>query len=237
MNVVGHRGASQAHLENTPAAFEAADAMGADGVELDVRIASDGRGGFRLVVHHDALPDAQADVDALSSFDEALDACGDRMLVNVEIKNGDGGDDAHDPTMAVVAPTIAAMRARGRAWADRWLISSFSLATIDHCRRVAPDIDTALLVWGANDVAIASAVAGGHRYIHPWVNALDAERVVACHRAGLGVNAWTCNDAAMISQLAEFGVDGVCTDVPDEALVAVGRSPDVVVSPRWGRPA
>ncbi len=171
MNVVGHRGASQRFPENTPAAFAGADSMGVDGVELDVRIAPDGRGGLRLVVHHDPLPPTQAEIDALPSFDEVLDACGDRMLVNVEIKNGDGPGDRHDPTMAVVAPTIAAMRARGTLWTHRWLISSFSLTTIDHCRRVGPEIETAFLVMDADEAAIDAAVRGGHRFLHPWTPA------------------------------------------------------------------
>ena len=48
----GHRGATGRARENTVAAFQAAVAAGADGVELDVRRAADGR----LVVHHDELP-------------------------------------------------------------------------------------------------------------------------------------------------------------------------------------
>lgn len=232
MNVIGHRGASRSQPENTPAAFRTADGMGADGVELDVRIAPDGRGGDRLVVFHDPLPTEQRDIDALPAFGEILDACGSRMLVNVEIKNGDE-EGGFDPTMAVVAPTVAAMRSRGRD-PGRWLFSSFSLPTIDHCRLVAPEIATALLVHEATDAAIGAAVAGGHRAIHPWTQSLDAERVAACHAAGLAVNTWTCNDPERITELDRLGVDGVCTDVPDVALAALGRADDPPErSPTW----
>src|SRR5450759_1398239 len=48
--VIAHRGASRDAPENTPAAFEAAIALGADAVELDVRRTADGV----LVVHHNA---------------------------------------------------------------------------------------------------------------------------------------------------------------------------------------
>lgn len=231
MNVVGHRGASGAFPENTPEAFAGADEMGADGVELDVRLAADGRGGHRLVVFHNPLPDDQLDLDALPSFDEVLDACGDRMLVNVEMKNSDD-DGGHDPTMAMVAPVVDALRRRGPAWADRWLFSSFDLATMNHCRLVAPEIPTAYLVYGASDDAIAAAVAGGHRAIHPWDGELTADRVTASHAAGLAVNTWTCNDPARISELASMGVDGVCTDVPDVAREALGHA-GVAASPSW----
>ena len=50
MLVLGHRGASATHPENTITAFRAALAAGAAGVELDVRRSADGA----LVVRHDA---------------------------------------------------------------------------------------------------------------------------------------------------------------------------------------
>ncbi|MFT6290475.1 MAG: glycerophosphoryl diester phosphodiesterase [Ilumatobacter sp.] len=211
--------------------------MGADGVELDVRIASDGRGSNRLVIFHNSLPEAQEEVDVLPSFEEVLDACGDRMMINVEIKNSDN-EGGHDPTMAVVAPTIAAMRARGSEWAHRWLLSSFNLATIDRCRLEAPEIPTAFLVYEATDEAIAATVAGGHAAIHPWAVRLTEERVSACHTAGITVNTWTCNEPDRIVELEKMGVDGVVTDVPDVVLDALGRSNDEpVVRPIWGTPA
>lgn len=211
--------------------------MGADGVELDVRIAADGRGASRLVVFHNPLPRTQGDIDALPSFDDVLDACGDRMLVNVEIKNSDD-EGGHDPTMAAVPPTVAAMRRRGRSWADRWLFSSFDLDTMNHCRLVAPEIPTGFLLEEVTDGAIAAVVRHGHVAIHPWVQLLTSERVAACHAEGLTVNTWTCNDPDRIRELVEMGVDGVCTDVPDIARVALGRDADSVeLSPSWGRPA
>ncbi len=233
MNVIGHRGASGALPENTPEAFALADRMGADGVELDVRLATDGHGGTRLVVFHDPLPATQIELDALPSFEDVLDACGERMLINVEIKNsvGDGG---HDPTMAVVAPTVAAMRRRGDSWTGRWLFSSFDLDTMNHCRLVAPELPTALLVGECTEEAIAAAVASGHVAVHPWVGSLTSECVDACHAAGLLVNTYTCNDPVRLRELVAMGVDGVCSDVPDIALDATKRSGGPELSPSWG---
>jgi glycerophosphoryl diester phosphodiesterase len=48
--VIAHRGASALAVENTLAAFAAAAAAGADGVELDVRLCATGE----VVVFHDA---------------------------------------------------------------------------------------------------------------------------------------------------------------------------------------
>lgn len=237
MLVLGHRGASVAHAENTPAAFAGADAMGADGVELDVRLATDSRGRQRLVVHHDPLPAGDA-LSSLPSLEEVLDACGDRMLVNVEIKNhhADGG---HDPSMAVVAPTIHALRARGPGLVERVLISSFSAATVEHCRRVAPEIPTALLATGATledgrDL-VEVAVSAGHAAVHPHHGSATPEFVATAHDAGLAVNVWTVNDPERIVDLASIGVDGVCTDVPDDALRALGRraGAEPGIRPQW----
>ncbi len=229
MLVLAHRGASRAARENTPAAFRLADEMGADGVELDVRLAPDGR----LVVHHDALPDDPARLAALPDLAEVLDACGDRLLVNVEIKNFER-EAGYDPELAVVEPTVDELLRRGEADAHRWLISSFSWATIGRCRDVAPSIPTAYLVVDATDEECRRTAAAGHAAIHPWAESLTAEAVRRCRAAGLAVNTWTCNDRRRLVELAEIGVDGVCTDVPDEALDALGRGgAPPSVSPRW----
>lgn len=231
VNIVAHRGASAAEAENTPAAFTAADRLGADGVELDVRLTVEDSGGLRLVVHHDPLPDDRSAVDALPSFVPILESCGERMLINVEIKNSDD-DGGHDPTMAVVAPTVAAMR-RFDPRTDRWLVSSFSASTIDHVRRIAPEYATALLCYPLDDATIDRAVAGGHPAIHPHGPLVDRGGVEAAHRAGLAVNVWTVNDPDQMRELDALGVDGICTDVPDVASEVLGRNGRADPTPTW----
>lgn len=72
--VIGHRGASAEAPENTMAAFERALQLGADGIEFDVQLSSDGT----AVVIHDAMLDRttdgsgpvfQHDLDTLRGFD------------------------------------------------------------------------------------------------------------------------------------------------------------------------
>lgn len=228
--ILGHRGASVAQLENTPAAFATADAMGADGVELDVRRVGDGR----LLVAHDPLPESMAEIDALgcASFDEVLDSCGERMLVNVEIKNW-RADRGYDPTMAMVGPVIDALRRRGAGSLDRWLISSFSWETLAACRAFDPAVATAFLTFGEVDESlIARVAAAGHVALHPSHDTVDAALIERCHGAGLAANAWTCNDPTRLAELAALGLDGVCTDVPDVALAALGRS-GPTLHPSW----
>lgn len=229
MLVLAHRGASAVAIENSVDAFRLADEMGSDGVELDVRRTPDGR----LFVAHDALPTDPVAVDAmgLATLDEALDACGDRMLVNVEIKNWPADSD-FDPQMRIVPPVIDALRRRGTDAVSRWLISSFSWDTIEACRAMAPEIATAWLVSTVSPERILQVAAAGHSALHPWEPSLTEEFVERCHRAGLTVNTWTCNDAERIVTLAAMGVDGVCTDVPDVALAALGRA-GATAAPAW----
>lgn len=213
-----------------------AAAMGADAIELDVRRSRAGR----LLIHHDPLPaEFPSGEDAPLDLAEALDACAGVAMVNVELKN-DVGDPDHDPTMAVVVDTIAALRRwhaehssdggqrRGSSdeaavSMDRWLLSSFSRATIDACRAVAPEIPTGWLVVNLGAVDVVELAAAGHRAVHPWDPSVTASLVDAAHDAGLAVNVWTCNDPKRLLQLEAMGVDGVCTDVPDLALSVLGR--------------
>lgn len=224
MLVIAHRGASAAETENTPPAFRRADEMGADGVETDVRLAPDGR----LVVAHDPVDTP----DAAPSFSEALDACGSRMLVNVEIKNSvsDGG---HDPRCRVADLVADEFHRRGPDQAHRWLVSSFSEATIRAVRSAAPGVPTAWLCRRIVASDLSWLAAAGHRAVHPWDGSVTAASVAEAHGAALAVNVWTCNDAGRIAELADIGVDAVCTDVPDVALAALGRTS--AVSPRWSR--
>lgn len=217
--VIAHRGASRAEPENTIAAFERAVAMGADGIELDVRRTGDDR----LVVHHDPrLPDGRvirehpaSDLPAhVPLLADALDACAG-AFVNIEIKN-DRGEPDFDPTEWVAYRLSSELERRSAD--SRWLVSSFRFETVAACRGLMPRVRTAYLVTGVGDGDLARTAGGGHVAIHPWVEALDASTVRSAHAAGLAVNTWTCDDPVRIAELIGWGVDGICTNVPDVAL-------------------
>ena len=144
----------------------------------------------------------------------ALDAC-DGMWVNVEIKN-----DPSEPGFAadddIADETIAHLLARGAD--ERWLISCFRIETVDRCHALAPQIRTAWLTVQVPPGTPALLVERGHAALHPWVERLDRSTVDACHAVGLEVNTWTCDDPARMAELIEWGVDGICTNVPDVAV-------------------
>ena len=223
MDIIAHRGASGLAPENTLEAFELAVGLGADGIELDVRRAADGA----LVVHHDAALDglgplcrlSRAEIpDRIPSLEAALEAC-DGVWVNIEIKNS-ADDPDFDPDRSLAADVLAT----GHPAGQRWLISSFDLEMIDRVRALDPTVPTAWLVVDLTDEVIGRCVDGGHVAVHPWVERLTRSSVEAAHAAGLVVNTWTCNDADRLAELDGWGVDGVCTDLPDLGRRVVRRS-------------
>ena len=107
---------------------------------------------------------------------------------------------------------------------DRWLISSFRLETVDRCKGLAAGIRTAWLVLEVPDDVIATMVSRGHTALHPWVGTLGRSHIDVCHGAGIEVNTWTCDDPQRMAELIEWGIDGICTNVPDVAIeVIAGR--------------
>ena len=217
--VIAHRGASAAERENTVIAFRRAVELGADGIELDVRRTADDR----LVVHHDAvLTDGRvirdtcgADLpDHVPDLASALDACAG-VFVNIEIKN-DPSEPDHDPTDWVAHRTLAHLERRGLG--PQWLISSFRAETVERCRVLAPRLRTAWLVTELDDDVVERSTRVGHAAVHPWVDTLAETDVRRAHAAGLMINTWTCDEPERIAELMSWGVDGICTNVPDIAL-------------------
>jgi glycerophosphoryl diester phosphodiesterase len=220
VTVYAHRGASAAEPENTLAAFRRAVAMGADGVELDVRRSADGA----PVVHHDAhLTDGRAIVDLPAAdlpgdvplLDAALDACRG-VAVNVEIKNLRRDPD-YDPDDSLVSPVLAACRGHDV------LISSFNLVTIDRVLAAGDGVPTAFLAEVRPDREVAGRLVErchrhGHRVLHPHHAGVTEHLVGLCRDRGIAINTWTVDDPERMTALASLGVDGIITNVPDVAL-------------------
>ena len=167
--VQAHRGSPDPGTgvrENTLDAFVLARALGADGVELDVRVTADGA----LAVHHDAVVPGVGPVHELASTDlpahvpflaEALDACAG-MLVNIEIKNHPG-EAAFDPTERASGLVVGVVEESGRV--DPVVVSSFWSGALAAVRSLEPALACGLLVLPSFDagVGIAGALELGLR--------------------------------------------------------------------------
>jgi glycerophosphoryl diester phosphodiesterase len=205
-------------------AFTAARALGADGVELDVRHTADGV----LVIHHDpeisgfgliaaaTLAELRAAAPSVPTFAEALAACAG-LLVNVEIKCLPWDPDADTPDHAHVRAVVAALAGTPL----EIIVSSFDLSAIDACRSLAPALATG---WLTADQSVVEAASRAHAHGHTAVNpdrksalAASSAEIAAVHEQGVRVNVWTVDDPADMVQLAELGVDALITNVPDLA--------------------
>lgn len=230
--VLGHRGMRGAP-ENTMPAFERALAVGADGVELDVRCCKSGE----IVVFHDLdlqrmaqRPERIAEVDY--AFLQTLDL-GDGARIpllaevvarttrsgkhlNVEIK---GDAPSIDPVVHGVAKQLAQLTAADRA---RVIVSSFSPRVLERFRKLDATTRLAFLYEDVAGAALAPQLAS--LGAHPRHTLLDATSLAALRAHASFVNTWTVNDAARAAQLVALGVDAIITDVPDVILATLSAA-------------
>jgi glycerophosphoryl diester phosphodiesterase len=221
--VFAHRGCTEGFTENTLDAFVEARRLGADGVELDVRLTGDGA----LAVHHDAeipgrgaiadlgVADLPAHVPLLA---DVLAVC-EGMVVNVEIKNAPQ-DPGWDVGEAVAALTAAVIDETG--WTARVLVSSFQAATLRAVQAADGRLPLGAL-WGfgtAVEPALAEAAEAGFAAVHPFVLSVTPGLVARAHEMGLAVNVWTVNAPEDLRAMVAAGADTVITDRLGEALAA-----------------
>ncbi len=226
--VFAHRGLHVSHHENTIEAFEAAAALGVDGVELDVRRSADGR----LVVHHDprieGLAIAQRSADDLPGYvptlEGALEACGGRR-VNVEVKNLLEPDEpTYDATGDFARAVVGRVVASGRA--GDVLYSSFDLATCLTLAEASSGPVGWLLELDRDPMAaIERAAELGLAAVNPWFGVVSGAVVERAHSLGVGVNVWTVNARDDLDAMFALGVDAVITDDPALALATRDQRP------------
>jgi glycerophosphoryl diester phosphodiesterase len=229
MLVIGHRGASADHQENTLDAIDGAARQGAHGVEVDLRRTADGAVAIR---HDPTLPDgrlvaglARKELPAwVPTLDGVLGACAGFDLVNLEIKNWPGEPD-FDPHESVAGAVVDSLRDAG-ALRAHVLVSSFHLPTIDRIRQLDPQLATGWLTINLPvAVPMLEALAErGHRAVHPHHAFVDGALVEAAHHLGLAVNTWTVDEPERIRTLRDLGADAVITNVPEVAVRALTES-------------
>jgi len=228
--VQAHRGSPDHRSgvrENTLDAFARARSLGADSIELDVRLTADGG----LAVHHDPVIEGAGPVHELATSDlpdhvpllsEALEACAG-MVVNIEVKNLPT-EPAFDPSDRCTEDVVALVTAHDVG--DSVIISSFWPGALAVVRCSGPNLATGLLVTSraGADAAITAAVAHGCAAVHLPIGLVSAATVDSAHAAGLAVAAWTVADESVLASVLDAGVDTVITDDVSMARRAVDRA-------------
>lgn len=232
---LGHRGASGAAPANTLAAFEAASRMGADGVELDVHLSSDGV----PVVIHDFVVDHTTDgtgrvadlplaalqeLDAgawfdpafagerIPTLDQVMESVGQRLLLNVELKT------LTRHNQKLVAAVVKNVAQHGLE--ERVLISSFNPYALREVHGQASHLPLGLLYDALPTSWLARVRARWMhdltlRAVHPHHTLIRRGAVHRAHERGRHVIAWTVDDSDRMQALVEQGVDGIITNHPD----------------------
>jgi glycerophosphoryl diester phosphodiesterase len=234
LQIVAHRGAPDPAPENTIPSFERAVELGADAVELDVRLTSD-----RVpVVHHylylDQATDASGpifgrtfaelrDVQVLCpvpnsstdyripSLDQVLAAIGGRIGLEIEIKGP-------EPESAEI---VASALGRFRHLWESIEVTSYEPALLLAVGERCPGIPMDLLFprsedWMGLDV-VAHLVSHRARLAHARAVHLDPTQlsldvVCAVRQQGIEVHVWGANDEQTLRAAVELRVPRVCTD-------------------------
>jgi glycerophosphoryl diester phosphodiesterase len=227
--VIAHRGASAYAPEHTLEAYDLALAQGADAIEVDVRPTADGT----LVLVHDAtLLRTAGDprsvrwlnataLDRLQAAGRAprladiLERYGGRTRIVVDLK---------DPTPAWELEVAAMIDGHGLR--EHVVVQSFDLDAVRRIAAAVPWLAVMALLprwlaWVADFDTIASYATG----IGAWHRALDADLVQTARTRGLGVHAWTVDDADEMRRLLDSGVDALITNAPDVAVAAIAGAP------------
>jgi glycerophosphoryl diester phosphodiesterase len=233
--VIAHAACKGHAPENTLAGIRAALNLGVDGIEIDVHCSAD-----RVpVLIHDATVDrttngsgAVADMtlaqlraldagsqtfegrfagERIPTLAETLDLTRGRCLLIIEIK-AEGierevieviGDAAGDVMSWSFRPDVAA-----------------------RMRELAPAIPCALLspeLTGPPESLFDRALRKGQQGVSVYHTSVDAALVRAATLRGLSVFTWTADEPADHVRLADAGVAGIVTNVPDVLMRALGR--------------
>lgn len=241
IRIAAHRGVHHGLPENSLAAFEAAVALGADAIELDVRLSRDGipmithdveldrsLGTEGLVFQRTAdelrsLPLRGSVHERMPTLDEVLDGLAGRIALEIELK------DPVPELIAAVAPRLE----RHRAHWGTIEVTSFEHTSLVHLSRaVSAALRTCVLVQPSEPwmtPPIVAYLAGGKArlagasavHLHP--SQLDPAAVSALRASGVDVHAWAVNDDATFESAVALGITQCDTDEPERMLALRDR--------------
>lgn len=231
--VQAHRGFSEVYPENTLLAIEKGFEAGADRVEVDLALTSDGE----IVLMHDRTIERTTDGEGITDFmsveelkafdagswkdpryageriptlDEALDLANGRGELNLEIKvNNRSGTSVR----RLIATAVSKVEAHDAV--DRVIFSSFDFEALQEVRRLNPELRVLLIDWdeGSDFDWLDVAIAQGFYGWSPRAQYATRERLQRAEESGLFVHIGA-RPGPQLLQWLEWGVDGFSSDDP-----------------------
>ena len=234
--LVGHRGFPAEITENTVESLAAAQSLGVDQIETDVRISQDGV----LFLLHDATLDR-----TMAPGGPVLGPVADLPFAAIRAVELRGG--LRVPTLAELyastelpieleikapeaVPALAEFLLAHPEAARRTTLTSFVVAALQEVAELVPELARMVIVSRFSQAAeqpggaerwIAEATASG---IATGFEGLTREAVDSLHRAGIRVHVWPVKDSEAMARAAELDADGGTSDF---ARDAVGWARDV----------
>ena len=250
VQVIAHRGGAAHRPENTLAAFQHAAQLGADMLEMDLRVTADGA----IVAIHDATVERTTDgKGAVASMKLAelkrLDA-GYRWSPDGGATFPYRGRGVRVPALDEVLQLLPGMRMvvemkefeppsvaalcqliRRHGMQRKVLVASFADASLREFRRACPEVATSM---ASLEARLFIVLFGLYTPSVPSLQAPDRVRdtlvvtpelVERARARNIKLHAWTVNDEARLRELVRIGVDGVMTDLPDRLLAIRASRP------------
>lgn len=241
VQIFAHRGFSGYYPENTMLAFQkVAEETVADGIELDIQLTKDGE----IVIMHDEMLDRTTNgsgwlkdhtLEELKMLSVGVNVKGffprqtiptlreyftwlktTKLITNIELKT------SYFEYEGIEEKLIAMVKEFGLE--DQIWYSSFNHYTVARIKKLMPEAkcglltDTWLMKIGEYATSQGAASVNARTYF------CAKEGVAAdLHAHNIALQAWTPNDAEMMQELVDAGVDVLITNYPDIAAKVLGR--------------
>lgn len=233
--IYAHRGSSGTYPENTFAAFNEAERVGSDGIEIDVHLTRD----EEIVVLHDNTVDRTTngtglvrdyrleeikELDAGSWFSaehsgeriptlkEVLEWMkGNTITLNIELKN-----------VTIQYPDfekriVSEIEESGLE--DRIIISSFNHYALKRVKELNPKIECAILYAQQLFEPWNYAETIGATSLHPHDPKTDLEIINTAQQHGFPVRVYTVNNEKRMKELISAGCSALMSDYPEKAIL------------------
>lgn len=223
--VIAHRGASGQYPENTLLAFRKSLEQGADAIELDVRVTSDG---VPIVLHDPTLDRttngtgaaAQLGLTAVRRVDAGA---GERIPTLADVLQGFPGTPllVEIKEARAARPVLAVLRAHRAE--RRVLLGAFGWAALrpffgTEFARSPVRVEVALF-WAGSRVGLRLGSGSYRAFSVPErsgrLRVTDHRFLASARRAGLPVHVWTVDDPSQAARLRGLGVCGIITNYPE----------------------
>lgn len=241
VQIFAHRGFSGYYPENTMLAFQkVAEETVADGIELDIQLTKDGE----IVIMHDEMLDRTTNgsgwlkdhiLEELKMLSVGVNVKGffprqtiptlreyftwlktTKLITNIELKT------SYFEYEGIEEKLIAMVKEFGLE--DQIWYSSFNHYTVARIKKLMPEAKCGLLTdtWLMNIGEYAASQ--GAASVNARTYFCAKEGVAAdLHAHNIALQAWTPNDAEMMQELVDAGVDVLITNYPDIAAKVLGR--------------